>query len=145
MPPFYCWTSALRIAKRQSVSPRHIAPGIGQSRRRPSFGLFIDCNRIAQKFDIGAGTYVRDLNGRGFVSDQGGSMECHLGNRGGGGIDRLECDSLLFLGRDHDLAGHMFDAEYRGGRRAVLAVDDRELSNRTVRGRSPPPSCSGRG
>jgi hypothetical protein len=41
-------------------------------------------------------------------------MECHLGNRRGRGVDRLEGDSLLFPGCYHDLARHAFDAQYRG-------------------------------
>jgi hypothetical protein len=35
---------------------------------------------------------------------------------------------LLFLGGDHDLAWHGFISDDRSGRRAVLAVDDGELS-----------------
>jgi hypothetical protein len=101
------------------------ASGNCASRHRLPRPLFIDGNRIAQKFDISAGTHVRDLEGQGLVSDQSGRMECHLGNRGGGGIDRLESSSLLFLGRYHDLAWHAFDAE--DGRVSLLSASTSRL------------------
>jgi hypothetical protein len=114
------------------VSARHIARGTGHRARchRLARALLINRNRIAQKFHISAGTYVRDLDGQGLIGDQSGRVECHLGDRRSRGIDRLEGNSLLLPGCYHDLARHAFDAQQRGSRRAVLTIDDRELSAR---------------